>query len=72
MYCRHCYAKLDAEFHHCPRCGYGFDAADPSSCLARPFPDKWRIIKYIFFTTIISVVAAFIVSTFQMAGASGH
>jgi len=72
MYCRKCYTKLAPDFTICPRCGLVFDADNPVTYLARPFPDKWRIAKYVFITSIISIVAAFVVSTFQMAAASGH
>ena len=40
--------------------------------LLRPFPDAWQAIMYIIATTIISVVVAFIVATFQLVRSSGH
>ena len=40
--------------------------------LLRPFPDAWQAIMYIIATTIISVVVAFIVATFQLVRPSGH
>ena len=74
MYCRKCYAKLDeaAEFPRCLRCAYAFNPADPKTYLTRPFPGTWRIIGYIVATTIVSILGAFVVAFFEMAGASGH
>ena len=64
MYCEKCFSKLDpsAETQCCPRCGRGFDPADPKTYLPRPFPDKWMIITYVAATTIISLAAAFLVA----------
>jgi hypothetical protein len=77
MYCRKCYTKLDptAEFPRCPRCGRGFDPADPGSYLSIPLPGRWSIILYVLVTTIISIAAAFFVALFQMrihGPPSGH
>jgi len=77
MYCQKCYTKLDptTEFPRCPRCGRGFDPADPGSYLTVPLPGKWRIILYVVVSTIISIAAAFFVALFQLripGGAGGH
>lgn len=74
MYCRKCYAKLDADnpFHRCGRCDLAFDPGNPSSYLQRPFPSRSRILVHILLTTLIGGAAAFVVATFQMAAASGH
>ena len=74
MYCRKCYAELDAmvEDVRCPQCGRRFDPANAGTYLARPFPDTRKIILYILATSIVSVVVAFVVATFQLAAASGH
>ena len=79
MYCRKCYAKLDqapfdplTDFHNCPQCNRAFDPANKSTYLARPFPGIARIIRYVIATTIVSLIVAFIVSFFQLVGASGH
>jgi hypothetical protein len=74
MYCRKCYAKLDPEeeYTRCPRCALGFDPADKRTYLPRPFPGKGRMFVHIVTTTMICLVAAFIIACFQLAGASGH
>ncbi|HUB25348.1 MAG TPA: hypothetical protein VL992_07950 [Tepidisphaeraceae bacterium] len=74
MYCRKCFARLDenAELGKCPTCGKRFDPDRPGTYLSRPFPDAGKAIRYLIITSIISLVFAFIVATFQMAGASGH
>jgi hypothetical protein len=74
MYCRKCYTKLDPDeqFPRCSKCDASYNPGDPSTYLPRPFPGKRRIIWYIIQTSIISLVAAFVVSFFQMANASGH
>jgi hypothetical protein len=74
MYCRNCYAKLDpAEvIHRCPICNRAFDPATSRSYLSRPFPGIGSIISYIVATTVISLLAAFVIAMFQLAGASGH
>ena len=75
MYCRKCYGKLDgnsAAVRLCPHCGRPFDPANPRTYLARPFPDARKAIGYVVVTSIISLVFAYIVACFQMAGASGH
>jgi len=76
MYCRKCYANLKqtAEFNRCGRCGRAFDPGNPKTYLSRPFPGNWKIARQILWTTIIGVMAAYVVATFQMAslGAGGH
>ncbi len=72
MYCRKCYVKLDPADPCCRRCYRVFNPADPSTYLTRPFPGVWKVIGYVLLTTVISIVAAFVVSFFQMAAMSGH
>ncbi len=74
MYCRKCYAKLDdfVAMHQCPQCLRYFDPADSRSYLARPFPSVDKIVVYVAVTSLISVGVAFVVASFQLAGASGH
>jgi len=56
----------------CPKCNAIYKPGDPSTYLPRPFPGKRRIIWYIIQTSIISLMAAYVVACFQMARASGH
>ena len=74
MFCRKCYSPLDpaAQNHRCPKCDRSFDPANPGTTLARPFPDRWGIVRYILATSVISIVFAWIIACFQMVGASGH
>ena len=74
MYCIKCYGKLDAamESQRCPWCDTAFNPADSRTYLSRPFPGKWKVIRYIVLTTIVSIMGAFVVAFFQAAGASGH
>jgi hypothetical protein len=72
MYCRRCYAMLDASEFACRRCGRRFDPLDEGSYLERPFPGIGKITGYLFLTTAVSLVVAFVVSCFQLAAAGGH
>jgi hypothetical protein len=74
VYCKKCYAELVETdgFNRCPRCGLGFDPADRSTYLRRPFPTIPRIILHIFLTTVFGFIAAYIVAIHQLSMASGH
>jgi predicted amidophosphoribosyltransferase len=74
VYCRKCYAQLDRDpvTSRCPRCGRPFDPENPRTYLNRPFPNPVRIVLLIVVTSIICIAAVFVVSFFQLAGASGH
>ena len=69
MYCKKCYTNLENSFEmsRCPKCRRFFDANNPATFFARPFPDRSRIIFRIVATTILGIIAAFIVAAFQMA-----
>ena len=74
MYCKKCYTNLThaADAVRCPKCGRTFAASDPKTYLPRPFPSGPKILGHIIVTTLVGILAAFIVATFQAAGASGH
>jgi hypothetical protein len=73
MYCLRCYADLrQVPDHWCPTCGLGFDRNDPKTFLARPFPRKRRIVLQLVLTTLLGILVAGVVATFQMVQSSGH
>ena len=73
MYCTRCYSPLDGVTEgRCPRCGLGFDPNVPTSFLVRPFPTGRRIVWHLLLTTIICIVAAFVVALHQLVQSSGH
>lgn len=73
MYCQRCYEDLhEVSDRRCPRCGLGFDRDDPKTFLPRPFPRLVTILWQILCTTILGVIVAFVVATFQAAQLSGH
>ena len=72
MFCRRCYARLDASEFVCRRCGRRFDPLDERRYLKRAFPGVGGIVGYVVLTTVVSLVVAFVVSFFQLAAASGH
>ena len=69
MYCKKCYTNLTTagEFGQCPKCRRSFDPRDPTTYLSRPFPSAWKIARQIIFTTLIGLLVAFMVATFQTA-----
>ena len=74
MYCKKCYTHLAhaPDSAHCPKCGRTFNATDPKTFLPRPFPSTRKILIHLLATTIVGILAAFVVAFFQMVGASGH
>jgi hypothetical protein len=73
MYCRKCYADLsNATEGRCPRCGRGFDPANPRTYAARPFPTAAKVFAQVIGTTALAVVAAYVVAFQQLARSSGH
>jgi hypothetical protein len=74
MYCRNCYCKLEAsaEVMRCMYCDRAFNSAQPKTYLQRPFPSRWRILFQVLGAAVVSIMAAFVVSFFQLASASGH
>ena len=73
MFCRKCYTDLrDAGDGKCPMCGKLFDSANRKSFLPRPFPTAGMIVVQIIATTIVGVLFAFVVATFQAVRSSGH
>ena len=73
MYCRNCYADLRAASGpECPKCGRAFDAANPRTFLARPFPGPLKVVLQVVGTTLLAVLAAYVVAFHQMARSSGH
>ncbi len=72
MYCKKCYAKLDAADSICAQCGTEFSASHPETYLWQPFPGATRIVFHVIATTIVGVMVGFVIAFFQMAGASGH
>jgi hypothetical protein len=73
-FCSNCYASLAeaAGAGRCLNCGRAFDPDDPTTFLRRPFPGLGRIIAHLIVTTLVGVMAAYVVAFFQLAGASGH
>jgi predicted amidophosphoribosyltransferase len=72
MYCNRCYAKLDPDDSSCPQCGAPFAASNPSSYSRKPFPSVPLIVFHVIGTTIVGVVAGFVIAFHQMAAMSGH
>ena len=73
MFCRKCYGDLrDAVEGKCSKCARKFDSADPKSYLQRPFPTAGMIFVQIIATTIVGIVCAMVVATFQAVRSSGH
>ena len=73
MYCQRCYEPLaDVPDCRCPRCGLGFDPQDRRTYLKRPFPRARTVVWRIILTTILGILVAFVVATFQAAQLSGH
>ena len=73
MFCRRCYAPLRADdAPRCPACGRLFDPAKPLTFLQRPFPSGRRIVVHLVATTVLGIVAAFVISLHQAAQMSGH
>jgi hypothetical protein len=73
MYCRRCYAPVSPDdAPKCRKCGREFDPEDAKTFLRRPFPSGLRIARQIIFTTMVGVLAAFVVASHQMARTSGH
>lgn len=72
MYCKKCYGKLDAADSVCAQCGTAFSPSHPETYLRRPFPSAMRIVFHVIATTIVGIVAGFVIAFHQMAGASGH
>jgi hypothetical protein len=73
MYCEKCYTDLQgAGESRCPKCGRAFDAANPKTFLARPFPPVPIVILQVFLTTLFAVGMAWVVALHQMARTSGH
>lgn len=74
MFCKKCYARLDGDelASRCPRCHRAYDKSDPRTYLPRPFPSRGKIVAHVAITSIICILAAFVVSFFQMVGTSGH
>ncbi len=73
MYCRRCYAPLAvADAPRCRNCGREFDEQNANTFLRQPFPGREKIIVHIACTTILGIVAAFMVAFQQMARTSGH
>jgi hypothetical protein len=74
MYCRNCYTNLAeaADTGLCPKCHRKFELGNAKTFLLRPFPSKSKIIVHVLLTTIVGILAAFVVAFFQLVGASGH
>lgn len=74
MYCRKCYASLELaqEMRACLVCQRPFDPAKPRTYLSKPFPSAWKIVWQVVLTTLVGIAAAYGVSMFQLAAASGH
>ena len=74
MYCKKCYTPLTSapELGGCPKCGRAFRSDDPKTYLLRPFPSRSMMVWQISATTVVGIIGAFVVATFQAAGASGH
>jgi len=72
MYCKKCYAKLDSTDSNCAQCGAEFSSSHPETYLRRPFPVATRILFHVIATTIVGIMAGFVIAFHQMAGASGH
>ena len=73
MYCRKCYTDLSAATDgKCPKCARAFDPTHPKSFLPRPFPTAGMIVVQIIVTTIVGIICAMVVATFQAVGSSGH
>ena len=73
-FCSKCYASLAEAVgeRRCLNCGRAFDPDNPATFLPRPFPGVGRIIVHLIVTTVIGVMAAYVVAFFQLASASGH
>ena len=76
MYCRRCYAPLDAGGDRCGHCGRKFDREDGRTFLHRPFPRGRKILIQIIGTTLVGMAVAWFVAMQQMANQatmwSGH
>ena len=74
MFCRKCYGELvpEEDMGRCPNCNRAFDPADSHSYLKYRFPDSRRVFWHVVATTIVCLIAAFIIAQFQLAAASGH
>ena len=72
MYCKKCYAKLDPADSVCTQCGAEFSPSHPETYLRRPFPGASRIFVHVIATTIVGIMAGFVIAFFQMTAASGH
>lgn len=73
MYCRRCYAPLNADAApRCPNCGRLFDPDKPLTFLRRPFPSYGKIVAQIIGTTMVGFAAAYLVALHQAVRSSGH
>ena len=73
MFCKKCYAELDAQVDpKCFKCGKAFDPSNSKTFLMRPFPTTRVIIAQIIATTIFGIICAFAVALHQAARTSGH
>lgn len=72
-YCRRCYGVLpEGELGACSKCNHAFDTNVARTYLRRPFPRWYEVAIHLFFTTVVAIAVAFVVSFHQAASTSNH